>query len=407
MTSRIQIRKQRDHRAVWVLFIIAVIITAIGAVDIAFGQQLMAPRKLAAVRASLPDLIDEYRHDQLHDEDVIWYTNTEMPAAYQHATGNGYSVTSWHSPFYNISGDPSDRFLGHGNGGNANVEFPWNIAPGGAHLAESVNSVKGFLLPGKPVIVFRRNLPGRRGSGAQNAVFDWIFPEGTVFIECLTMAIRDQDHVFEVRFRERAETSWEFDLHRPYATADSLADAIDAMGPGELRSEAVADLQAERSLLVFQLTDSGHNIERAFDESSEVYNLPMLKTDDVLELLQVPFTSVLGLSFKGGASAPSNNTPYANLVPPNYHGVFVTRSCMNCHDSANRHATEFEHPRGWYGRVRGNRGGILSWHPIDPVSISYNGARRTVGLRPEFVRAGFVRWVTEIPEGYQFIEDTQ
>lgn len=45
--------------------------------------------------------------------------------------------------------------------------------------------------------------------------------------------------------------------------------------------------------------------------------------------------------------------------------------------------------RGWYGRVRGNDA-IFSFHPIEPSSISYNGADQQVRFRQSFVHAGMI-----------------
>lgn len=374
------------------------------------GQQIMEPSKLAAVRASLPQLLDDEAHDKLHDPQLVLYDEQEIPQAYQHQAGSGHSATTFHSPLYNISADPSDQPLGRGRrgGGNANLELPWSLAPGGAHNAVGVRSVKGFKFPA-PVIVFRRSLPGRVGTGNVSQTLDWVFAEGSLFVELLYQRIGDQDVVFELRTRQKEGREWAVDVFRPFATSDELADAIEELGPGKYREEAIAALRRKETLPVARLVDSVHTRERAINRISEIANLPHMLTQDVLQLLDRPFQSVAGMKWKGDADAPSNESEYVNLVPPNYHGTFVGSdrvSCMGCHDSAGRHATEFQ-DRGWYGRVRGSFSeGILSWHPVEPSSIAYNGSHIPVRLRQQFVSAGWVQMLqgSQLPAGYQFTD---
>jgi hypothetical protein len=66
-------------------------------------------------------------------------------------------------------------------------------------------------------------------------------------------------------------------------------------------------------------------------------------------------------------------------------------SCAKCHESTLKHVDEFDTPRQWYGRVRGSDR-IFTFHPIEPASISTNGAPRQVRLRQAFVDSGLVAW---------------
>lgn len=409
------------------------ILLAIYLVAPASAQKVMAPAKESALRAMLPALGDREFDGYLKSDRVIWYTNEEIPAAFQHESGNGYIASNFHSAFHNFSGDPSDENLpGKSStgglsvfaGGHANGEFPWNVAPGGAATSPGVNSFKGLLLPADdsgrtlPIVWFTRDLPGRSAfnPGSRLAstasllegppsnlrqVYAWTFPVGTVFVEALTMKRPDAtDVVFEVRFRIRESDAWGVEVFRPCPTVETLVAALerlDAVESTALRRRAIEQLKSDGPIASMRLVDSRHNRKRAFDVTSGVYPLPTLATDDVLSLLDRPFSSSLGEVFKRGSNgvdalAPTNDSANFSIVPRNYQGGFVGNDrfgCIKCHDSTNRHATEFEVPRGWYGRVRGSDG-IFSFHPIDPRSISYNGGRVAVVFRSEFLSGGIL-----------------
>lgn len=387
---------------------IVVLCLALWLASSANAQQLMPADQLQAIRASLPILEDDDANALLHGDELILYDTATIPPAYQHQNGNGRTSATFHSPSYNISADPSDRNLPHGNGGNAGVEFPWKVGkPGGAHNSPAVQSIKGFYFPG-PAAVFHRDVPGRVGTRNTTILLDWVFASGSVFVEVIYQRIKSQDVVFEVRTRSKVDDTWEFDVFRPFASAEDLASALEEMGEGKYRAAAIADLRANKSLPLMRLVDAFHSRKNAFDATSEVYQLPPIKTDDVLQLLDREFVSTFGMPFKAESHAPSNDTKYVNLVPPLYHGAFVsptgtTGDCMSCHESAGHHATEFQN-RGWYGRVPGSfTEKINSWHPVTPSSISYNGGSRTVRLRQDWVDAGLITYVRgQLPPGYKF-----
>ena len=101
--------------------------------------QLATAEQVASIRSRLPALEAREWHDDLHSPDVVWYTDREIPRAYQHAGG-------FHSPSYNISADPSDSPIRHGEGGNANVQFPW-LKAGGLDRSPDAVTATGLLLP--------------------------------------------------------------------------------------------------------------------------------------------------------------------------------------------------------------------------------------------------------------------
>lgn len=387
------------------------------------ASQLMAPQKQAALTGMLPRLEDRQMDAVLRHPDVLWYTNEEVPAAFQHAVGNGYVETTFHYAFHNFSGDADERQFdrdqrGEMGGGNANREFPWTVAPGGAHNAEGVNSFKGLLLPMRggrklPMVYFRQDLPARgngelivRGGAllprgrmnGYNRGWGWIYPVGTVFVEALTMRdSRGFDHVFSVRFRIRERDSWGVEIFRPFATHDQLTAALkDLPGGNAKREAAIRDMQSTKILTLRRLIDRRHRRRVSFDVTAGIDKLPPLEEADVIALIRRPFVSCLGETWRTdgrtAASAPSNETGQFNIVPPDHFAAFSGNervSCMKCHETVNFHATVFEQPRGWYGRVRGSDG-IFSFHPIDPRSIARDGVSYPVRIRQSLIDAGIV-----------------
>jgi hypothetical protein len=146
-----------------------------------------------------------------------------------------------------------------------------------------------------------------------------------------------------------------------------------------------------------RLTDTLHR-KTAFDVGSGTAALPRLSEAMAAELLDgTPFKSAVGAAWRRGDApettvfAPTSLEAFS-LVPKDYQGTFMgtdTDSCKRCHEHTLRHVDQFDSVRQWYGRVRG-ADQIFTWHPIDPSSISYNGAARQVRLRQAFIDAGMV-----------------
>lgn len=80
----------------------------------------------AAVAQPLPRLADADRDAALRSPRTVHYDERTIPRAYAHAGG-------FHSPSHNMSADPTDSGLRHGEGGNANVQFPWRFGGGLDH----------------------------------------------------------------------------------------------------------------------------------------------------------------------------------------------------------------------------------------------------------------------------------
>ena len=402
--------------------------------------QIIPQGQLQQMRALLPRLEDEAFQKILSDPTTIWYDTRSMPPAYQFMPGNGYLPTYFFLANHNFSGDPTDQPLGNGRGGNANIEFPWNQKPGGAHRAPYVDSFKGLWLPKKngrpvPVVWFRRDLPGRRGGGQivsdgvvsrqgprtrgdmENA-YGWVFPEGAVLVEALTTKTpKGYAVVFEIRFRIREIDDWGVEIFRPFPTAKSLAEALKKEPNADshkLMREAIRYLDRDIPLQQAQLADTKHTAKLAFNVKSGYDPLPSLPTDTVSKLLYTTaFASALGQNWRTGtngviAFSPSNEANEYNIVTTKYDGTFVgsdRESCIKCHESTNRHSTVFQVPRGWYGRVRGSDG-ILSWHPVDPRAVSASGAPVQVRFRGSFIQGGIIEQYNpsrHLPDVYKSI----
>ena len=97
---------------------------------------------------------------------------------------------------------------------------------------------------------------------------------------------------------------------------------------------------------------------------------------------------------EAGKKAWAPSTIHADqIVPKHWLGGLVRsniKTCMKCHQDADKEARLFDSSRDWWGRVRGSDG-ILSFHPFDLSCISGNGLGKGVKLRKELVSAGLLR----------------
>lgn len=390
-----------------ILFLAALVLTS--TLLAAEPFQLCSPEKLAALKASLPATEKDLWQDVFHNEHTLFYTEAEIPPAYQHADAglivNGFRVgmgeerraSTFHSPRYNISGEPNERAKGPGRGGNANIEFPWRT-PGGVDRGEDrVKTFKLMLLPEKdgrrlPVVWYPKSWNDSR-FGTHHG-YGWIFPVGTIFGEIL--ALQDSQgavHTFEVRLRIREQTYWDVAILRPFPQAEQLEVTLAARGVSE---NTTAKIGGKGGMKLRKLHDALHPFS-GFDAQAGLDPLPPLGEKLAAELLDsTPFKVATGAVWKehGGvkASAPTSLEDFS-IVPRDYNGTFLgtdNETCAKCHESTQKHVDVFDNRRDWYGRVRGSSDGIFTFHPIEPSSISYNGAPLAVRIRQAFVDAGIV-----------------
>lgn len=354
--------------------------------------RLVSTEKEALLRKCLPDVDDAEMQAVLDDPELLFYTDAEMPRAYQLWDGQ---LQGLHSPQYNISADNSEP---HGNG---NIEFPWGT-PAGTHRSSGVSSFRFLWLPsdtnGKrlPVVWFQKYLSGDSSPG-----YAWRFPVGARVGEVLMMrAPNGYDYTFELRVRTREVGDWAVDVFRPFPISKQLAQAIRERRKdwesNEQLSKIVAHLESAQPMPERYLADN-HG-RPVIQQTQGVDVLPALESNKlVVELLtKTTFKSCLGEVWRQGedqvqAYAPTTSAEF-HVVPANYDGGFIEvdrESCMRCHATVNQHVATFDYGRDWYGRVRGSDG-IFSFHPFDPASISYNGYGTGIQMRPSLVKAGVI-----------------
>lgn len=374
-------------------WLVVITICVLGCSAYVWGGELMPAREEARLRTFFPTTKDGTLHDIISDPGLILYTEAEIPAAYQKWDGLLHGV---HSPRYNIRGRDGDPH------GNANVEFPWG-RPAGTHRAVGMSGFRFIRLPYAangvrwPIVYWRERLPRDEAPS-----FCWEFPVGTVVGEVLCQRGPDgHDYTFEVRTRTRTRDAWQPAVYRPFLDPQELAAAIRELRPqrGPTLTHAVAKIESG-SMQPFRLADT-QPLRAVFRQEAGRDVLPALGDDRLIaELLTRDFKDVHGSPWrtvgKLSAHAPATDAPW-HVVPRGYDGCAVevsVRSCQRCHETTAMHAEQFAENRGggpglreWYGRVRGN-GGIFSFHPFSPASISYNGASRPVAINPRL--AGIV-----------------
>lgn len=353
--------------------------------------QFTSEKKSQTLRERLPVVGDPSIQAILNDPSLMFYTEAEMPPAYQFWDGQLQGV---HSVNYNISADGGEPF------GNGNREFPWS-SPAGMHRTNNTDTFRFIWLPkdeeGKrrPIVWYRRRQSNNGVMG-----YAWSFPIGAVVGEVLSMRGPDGKlHTFELRVRKREGKDWAVDVFRPFPTSEHLVRRIEELRPDWHENESLASfcgyLTSPRDLKELTLADRQPG-KRTFSQKMGVDKLPELK-DDVLvaELLDTTtFKTAMGATWRWGengvrAVAPTTDAKF-HIVPARFDAGFVdvdSVSCMRCHETVNQDIDQFDARRDWYGRIRGSDG-IFTFHPFSPSSISYNGYGNGVSMRSSMVKAG-------------------
>lgn len=410
------------------LFLVAILWLVIGFVayvQMCMGQQIIPPDELAAMKALLPKVDDAPLQRILDDETTLWYTRKTLPPAYQIGSGQrgNLSPMRFADPYLNVSVDGvgTEQSKGHGKGGNANVDPPWSMRPGATHFVPNLRDFKGLWLPKRPsglplpVLYFPHLYRDITVVGDRAWGWDWIFPRGTVFIEVLVQHYQGADYVFEIRTRTRLAGEWDAAVYRPFDTQEEFADAVQQASGDVTLVSLISDLDVIESRLTKVFPGARSNDSRdditVLNVSTDFTPLPTLPATVVKTLLDRPFVK------SGSGWNPYNNDNPFHIVPARYDGGFAGAdkiSCNNCHRHTANSSRSFDRLRGWYGLIRGNRGKIFSWHPIDPemyvgsmrgkfsanhpyrdsfdTGITANGQKvmLPIYLRKEFVEAGMV-----------------
>ena len=328
------------------------------------SYKLMTKERHDVFLSHIPDSKDEVLNKIKANPRLLIYTDAEMPHAYQDWAG---ALLGIHSPSYNISAaKPQEKF------GNPNVEFPWGKPAGTENVPESnFTSFKFLLLPENESIKITRKYL----SGDRRPSFVWTFPKKTVVGEVLQLYYKDQRYTFEVRLRTK-EDDWKMSSYKPFTTLKDFAKFCKSNGT----QLYYHDQRIVQTHQIFQ----GDVIATSLDSIPE--NL-------VIKALNQPFENALGQEWHDNSHAATTDSDF-HIIPKNYRAATIaigTKSCVRCHESVLKHASDFDFNRDWYGRVRGSDG-IFSFHPFDPSCISYSGIYQGERIRDDFVKNKIVRY---------------
>lgn len=307
----------------------------------------------------------------------LWYTEVEMPFAHQDHGNVGENYFFW-SP-HNYSALATT--LGGNEPTGNNYEFPWKH-PGGTDNA-SVYTWKIMYLPSNTKIKIYRPIMKNIFSNVGNVKgWDWEFPNGTVFFEVLSF--KDRLRVFEIRERHKNERgNWVMNLYRPFATHEHYISALSKINETLAKNHEVIMGYHNIRFNDFNL----HKTKMAFDVTLDQYFVKGIGENNVKSLYNQlgKFVSTKGEIYAGRLGFGPSSIEDGAYVPKGYNGSIVgnsNQSCMKCHDSAGDHVQKFA-SRDWYGHVRGSmKEKILSFHPIDPRSLSHNRDNIQVRINP-------------------------
>lgn len=329
------------------------------------NYRMISNERHEILSSHIPDSNDGMLQKIRNDNRLIIYTEKEMPKAYQDWDGSLFGI---HSPSYNISAaKPQEKF------GNANVEFPWG-KPAGTELVsdDKMSTFKFILLPkNESIKVSRKFLAGDR-----RAAYVWEFPQGSIIGEVLQHYYKDKYYTFEVRIRTKDGKEWKSVAYRPFATLKEFAKFCKENN----HQLYYYDKKITQSHQIF----NGNVISTSLEEVPE---------EIVIKSLKKEFVNVLGQEWHNDSHAPTTNSDF-HIIPKNYQAATIavsSNSCMRCHESTLKHASDFEPFRDWYGRVRGSDG-IFSFHPFDPSCISYNGIYQGEKIRQDFINNKIIKY---------------
>lgn len=264
--------------------------------------RLISAQKEKALRRLLPATDSEALEDLFAAPDLLFYTETEMPRAYQFRGG-------FLDANVNVSAKQGEPY------GNCNREFPWGH-PAGTHRAKGASKFTFVRLPGAiqwwqeslPRVIERNSSLRLVHRTEDETVTRWRYPAGTVF--CEVLLLEDPDGVrrpFEVRTRTRGKSGWRPASYRPFRTYEEFRAFLEREKVDVERWESGLTVSVER-------LRSSHPDGEAFDRQAAVQMLPELPAKVVTEALSRPFQSVSGMpwtSLAGVAGhAPTTRAAY-------------------------------------------------------------------------------------------------
>lgn len=395
---------------------------------LASGQQIMKPEEIRRIESHLPLLEDGIVKDALANPTGVWYDRATMKIAYQAGAGS-----AWHLEFASTGRLGIADGAYEGNANNMSVKaFPWNPVPGLTHRCPNVDSVKRFVLPlgddGKvlPVIVYSAELEGFVAPRPTVTGLDWLWPVGSTIIEPITVndVMNKQHYVCIIRARTKTKLGWTVESFAPFRQPEELKEAIYKARPQWYKDRSLVEFlvnldrkprglsEDEGAIALRDRTPGnprfGTVAHGALNLNAGIDKLGPLDRELVAELLDTTvFRASAGYDWKHGCSAPTTDEEF-HIVPQNYDGGFVSidgNGCVNCHSGAQASARRHDPNNGLRGWVRGNKEGILSWHPFEPSSVTPR-PNPNPKLRQVWVDAGYVAFYdpSKHPSGMYLIE---
>lgn len=352
--------------------------------------QLMDAKTQARLEAAAPKLSNEAADDALHGRvpgsKRLLYTSDLIEHASQDHGGNsaGFYLSAHNrSAFKDGKAGTDFEFPWKDPGGTEpNTVFAWKVMylPPGTKVAVHYTTLNSFFAGANGNVFFGRN--------GEFQGYDWTFPTGTRFFEVLSFA--DRLRVFEVRTRTKTERGWRMNVYRPFPTRAEFMEHVEGAAQ-------------EAKVKTWTLHDKFlHRHKTAFNETARADELPGFATKaEADEALSRPFKVAFGRDWASESGAAPWTSTDTSIVPKGYNGTFVGNdndACMKCHQDAATHVRFFDRNREWYGFVRGSKSEkILSFHPIEPSSISRNGGHRQPQLNKAMLAAGLIEWTGRTP----------
>ena len=368
---------------------------------------MMPADRLAHVASRLPRVACGWLHDAIEDPDTMWFDRHSIIPGYQDSFGDNVIAPIGFRP------NSIDRSLidtavpgGHAQIFSEKGLFRFPFGRPIAHQGD--NLIVNFLrLPRgaggiDPVVWWRRD------PNPYTHRYEWLFPKGTVTGEVLFVVRADGTWFpFEIRARVRELDHWRAEVVRPFPTAASLADALEAKRVERPAWQAAADVTA----LIAHLRDASTlapatlratHFPGSFAAIAGAEDaLPGLADPAILEelLLETPFASARGQVWKqsGGlvAYAATTAAPF-HVVPRGYDGGFLQvddQTCTRCHVDAGRPFKDYYDNILAYGELWG-MDDVFTWHPFrTELFVDANGNVRNFNydnrqLREDFVAGG-------------------